>query len=322
MTKTEDYKKAYERQKLARERAEHLLEVRSRELYDANKKVSNAYNRLNEQKAEIVQQEKLASIGLLAAGIAHEINNPVGFVKSNLQTLEEYSKYFINIVDASQKLNKSVANSEISARFKGELDYLQKKIQDNDFDYIVQDSIQCIEESLEGIERIEAIVINLREYSRSSSDERELLQPNELIEDSLKLLRNELKYDVDVIKEIGDIPKVWGSYGHLQQVIINILVNALQSLENKGVIIIRTYSDMDNVFIEIEDNGPGIPKANMSKVFDPFFTTKDVGKGTGLGLHVSHGIIASHGGELSVENSITGGACFRFNLPIDIRTRR
>lgn len=320
MTEGEAYKKAYERQKLARERAELALEVVSRELYSANEKVTEAYNRLKEQKEKIVLQEKLASIGFLAAGVAHEINSPVGFVKGNLQTLKGYSVSFARVVDASQVLNRKVSASEYAGSFKPELEALQNLIKECEFDFIAGDAMQAIDESLNGVARVQEIMSQLTGYSRSGMDELTLVQLNEVIETSLKLVEGELRHNVDIYKDYGAIASVTGSAGKLSQVFVNILVNASQSIEKRGRISIRTFADEKNVYAEISDSGPGIPEEIMSKIFDPFFTSKSVGAGTGLGLYVSYDIINSHRGLLSAKNLADGGASFTVSLPIERQT--
>jgi two-component system NtrC family sensor kinase len=320
MTEGDAYKKAYERQKVARERAELALEVVSRELYTANEKVTEAYNRLKEQKEKIVLQEKLASIGFLAAGVAHEINSPVGFVKGNLQALKGYSVSFARVVEASQVLNRKVSASEYAGSFKPELEELQKLIRECDFDFIVGDAIQAIDESLNGVARVQEITSQLTGYSRSGMDEQTLLQLNEVIETSIKLVWGELRHKVDICKDYGAIPSVMGSAGKLSQVFVNILVNASQSIEKRGRISIRTFADENNVYAEISDSGPGIPEEIMSKIFDPFFTSKSIGAGTGLGLYVSYDIINSHRGLLSAKNLAAGGASFTVSLRIERQT--
>lgn len=322
MTQNTDYKEAYRRQQKAREQAESALEIRSRELYDANAEVTKAYNTLNEQKAQLVQQEKLASIGLLAAGIAHEINNPVGFVKSNLQSLRQYADSILKVVSAYHSFATNIEKADNGDLTNNELQRLSIVVEKHDFDFIVADMLSTITESLEGIARVEGIVSNLRDFSHSASHERKLFQLNSVIEDSLNLARNELKYNVEIVKDYGELPEIYGCVGEVSQVIVNIIVNAAQAIDNNGVISLHTYADSSNVYAEISDNGPGIPDEYMKKLFDPFFTSKDVGSGTGLGLYVSHGIATKHQGELSARNGPNGGALFILSLPIDMRVGR
>lgn len=321
MANDQDYKRAYDRQRLAREKAESLLEVRSRELYDANQTLQNAYDKLNDQKNQLVQQEKLASIGLLAAGVAHEINNPVGFVKSNLQTLDDYSNTYAEAFITYRALADAIkeGNKEVTANILAKLDSLLER---SNLEFIARDGQDCIAESLVGIERVEEIIVNLSDFARSEGDDRVKCNINELLESTLKLVWNEIKYKCEIEKNFGAIPEIYGWQGQLRQVFVNIVVNAAQAIEDKGTLQINTYSDDKNVIIEFVDEGPGIDKKIVGKLFDPFFTTKDVGSGTGLGLYVSHGIIKKHHGKIEARNNKDRGACFTVTLPIEVRTNR
>lgn len=322
MNEKADYKRAYNRQRLAREKAESLLELRSRELYEANKTLKDAYERLKENKNMLVQQEKLASIGLLAAGIAHEINNPVGFVKSNLQTLEEYSDTYVSaflifssIVSAIQKGDQT----ELEKR----IDRLDKLTAEKDLEYLVKDGLECIKESMAGVERIEEIIANLSDFARTEdNDDRVLCDINELLDTTLKLVWNKLKYKVEIRKDYGDIPAIYGWPGQLQQVFVNIIVNATQAIDSSGTITLITRVKDEDVVVDIIDSGHGMDDETLNKLFDPFYTTKDVGSGTGLGLYVSHGIVRNHQGTLTARNNADKGACFTVTLPIELRKSR
>ena len=319
MSGSDSYKKAYERQKAARERAEGLLEERSRELYDANETLKNAYNTLKEQKAQLVQQEKLASIGLLAAGIAHEINNPVGYIKSNLQTLMEYETSIVQSINALRRVIEHFRQGNLNSAQQAELTELDALLASNEFDYKLSDGIECIHESLSGVSRIEDIIANLSDFAREGSDSREACNLNELIENALKLVWNKVKYKCDVQKELGELPMIYCWPNPLTQVFANIIVNAAQATREKGTLTISTSVKGNMVQADIVDQGPGIPEENLNKLFDPFFTTKEVGSGTGLGLYVSHGIVKRHLGKIFARNEPGGGARFSILLPVDVR---
>jgi signal transduction histidine kinase len=321
MSETQNYKKAYERQKEARERAEALLEARSGELFDANATLKNAYNTLHDQKAQLVQQEKLASIGMLAAGVAHEINNPVGFVKSNLQTLQEYSKSYMKVLKAYRDITKLIESKHPDAATKQSLEDLQQLLNTTDLENIAEDGLACIEESLFGVYRVEEIVNNLREFSRSDSDDRVKINVNDSLESAIKLVWNEVKYNVKVERDYGDLPATWAINGQIVQVFVNIIYNAIQAMARQGQLIIKTQSDPHFIHTDIIDSGPGIEEKYLSKLFDPFFTTKDIGSGTGLGLYISHGIIDKHKGKLLAYNDPEAGARFRVSLPIEARKK-
>lgn len=321
MSNEQDYKRAYERQRAAREKAESLLEDRSRELYEANETLKSAYDELSEQKNQLVQQEKLASIGLLAAGVAHEINNPVGFVKSNLQTLEDYTASYTAAFVAYRKLVEAVRELG-DADVQEQISKIDEILAKANLEYIAKDGVDCIHESLSGIARIEEIIVNLSDFARTEGDNRVLCNINELLDNTLKLVWNEVKYKCEVVREFGDIPEIYGWQGQLRQVFVNIIVNGAQAIESEGTLTIRTHSDEEFIHVEFMDDGPGIDEEVVGKLFDPFFTTKDVGSGTGLGLYVSHGIVTKHCGTISAKNNLTKGACFTVSLPIEMRKNR
>lgn len=319
MTENLDYKRAYERQKAAREKAEHLLETRSRELFDANETLTNAFNDLKNQKEQMVQQEKLASIGLLAAGVAHEINNPVGFIRSNLETLDKYLESIRIVLAAYEKLSNELKDSSENMNLAESLGNLAALIIEHEVDYISKDAVSCIKESLSGTKRVEDIVRNLKDYSRTDKDERVLLSINDCIDDSISLVANEVKYKCIVKKNYSDVPQIYACSGQLHQVLINILLNSVQAIETRGEIEIQTSADTENVYIDIVDNGPGFSEENIMKLFDPFFTTKGVNEGTGLGLYISHGLVQKHRGKIMAANEPGGGARITISLPIDMR---
>lgn len=319
MTQGSDYKRAYERQKLAREKAELLLEVRSRELFEANDTLKSAYNTLRTQNDQLAQQEKLASIGLLAAGVAHEINNPVGFVKSNLQTLEDYTVTFMTLLEAHNALVKAIKLGD-EKQLNAQLTSLAELARTNNPENLAKDGVDCIKESLAGIERIEEIIFNLSDFARSDSDDSRMpCDINNLLDSTLKLLWNEIKHKCDIKKDYGQLPQVWGRPGQLRQVFVNIIVNAIQAMGTDGTLQLTTKTDGESIHVSFIDSGPGLEGEALQKLFEPFYTTKDVGAGTGLGLYVSHGIVRSHGGNLLASNNSGHGACFTVTLPIEMR---
>ncbi|MFT5113407.1 MAG: two-component system NtrC family sensor kinase [Kiritimatiellia bacterium] len=319
MTENDNYKKAYERQKLARARAEDLLERRSRELFETNETLSVAFHDLQNQKEQMVLQEKLASIGLLAAGVAHEINNPVAFIRSNLDTLHNYFTSIKLILDTYKALEVKIENSAHKTTFKSELDCLKTLAEEHELNYIKEDAVISIEESLVGTKRVEDIVRNLKGFSRNDKDERRKTNINECIDSSINLVWNEIKYKCEIERHYQEIPEIYACTSQLNQIFNNILLNASHAIEETGTIEIHTSADAANVQIVFIDNGTGIPEANLNKLFDPFYSTKDVGKGTGLGLYVSHGLVQKHQGTITASNNPGKGARLQISLPIDMR---
>lgn len=314
-----DYKKAYERQKKARERAEDILEKRSRELYESNSSLEKAVQKLDSQKDRMVQQEKLASIGLLASGIAHEINNPIAFIKSNLETLTDYIKLLNELFVPFKAVGAAIDDAPEEVNYREALVKLLILAKENDLDFVIRDSLDSISDCVEGTRRVEDIIRNLREFTVGDQETRELIDLNEVIEDAIGLANQELKHKVKISREFEDLPEIYACRGQLKQVFLNLLVNAVQAMDGSGELLFKTSRDEDGVLAQVIDNGPGVDQENLTRLFDPFFTTKQVGAGTGLGLYICHGIITKHSGEISVENAPAGGACFSIRLPESMR---
>lgn len=258
--------------------------------------------KIKESHSIMLHQEKMAAIGQLSAGIAHEINNPVGFISSNLGTLKNYTAKLMEYIDSSSR----GMNTE-------ELVQLRKKLK---IDYIVSDIGDLITESMEGTERVKSIVGNLKNFSRQGETEAKLADINDGLESTLKIIWNELKYKAKVVKEYNELPLVKCYIQQLNQVFMNFLINAVHAIEKEGVITIKTWHDDNNIFVSVSDSGQGIPPENISKLFEPFFTTKDIGKGTGLGLSISYEIIKKHNGEIRVESEVGQGSTFTLSIPV------
>ncbi len=276
--------------------------------------LQKAYQELQDAQAHLLQSEKMASLGQLAAGVAHEINNPVGFVSSNLRTLEEYTTDLLQVVGGYEALLAAVdrGDSGAASAEAGRVREIAKKI---DARSILDDLSKLTAESIEGMERVRQIVQDLKNFSHVDEEERKPFDLNQGIESTLKIVWNEVKYKAEVVKEFGDLPELLCYPGQLNQVFMNVLVNAGQAIKERGKIWIRTFTRDGQIVVEVEDTGCGIPEENLKKIFDPFFTTKPVGKGTGLGLSVSYGIIRKHQGRIEVESTVGKGTTFRIILP-------
>ncbi len=310
-----DYKAAYERERIARERAENILEERSRSLYETNHSLKEAYKKLKNQKSQLIHQEKLASIGQLAAGVAHEINNPIGFVRSNLTTLARYLEQVHQVVDVYQQALCEIFEQDDSV-FTRQLEAISQIEDKIDIDHLLKDIPTIISESVEGTDRVTEIVKGLKSFARTDSDKMEPLDINACLDNTLKLVHNEIKYKAEVIMEAEQIPTTFGYPGNFSQVIMNLLVNASQAIREFGTITIKTYSDEQYIYIDVSDTGAGMDTDTINRIFDPFYTTKPAGQGTGLGLAISLGIIKKHRGHIQVDSEINVGTTFKIQLPI------
>jgi PAS domain S-box-containing protein len=279
------------------------LEIFNKELLKANKDLKDA-------QAQVVQSEKMASIGQLAAGVAHEINNPVGFITSNLNTLGKYSQWITEYLKYQDDLLASYGQDSSK-------DLIEKR-KSLKIDYIIKDINDLITESLDGTDRVKKIVVDLKSFSRRDEPELVYSDINTCIESTLTVVWNELKYKAEVKKELGDIPKLRCFPQQLSQVFMNLFVNAAHAIDNRGEITIKTWESDGYIHISIADTGCGITPEQKEKIFEPFFTTKEAGKGTGLGLSISLDIIMKHKGAIRVESAIGSGTTFIVDLPLEV----
>lgn len=263
---------------------------------------------LEETHVQLLQSEKLASIGQLAAGVAHEINNPIGFISANLNTLRTWVRSLLDVIAAHDaaltQLEPATRDALTAIRGEADLDYVRDEI------------VTLIDESIDGAVRVRRIVQDLRDFSRPGSGEWSVVDIHAGLESTLNVVHNELKYKADIVREYGDVPQVECLPSQLNQVFMNLLVNAAHAIPARGVITIRTSSDGEQVSIAISDTGTGMTPDVVRRIFDPFFTTKPVGQGTGLGLSVSHGIVERHRGAIDVTSEPGRGTTFCVRLPI------
>lgn len=272
---------------------------------------------LRATKDQLVQSEKLVSIGQLAAGIAHEINNPIGFVMSNVNSLRDYVQTLVEMLGCYERFVSAVGqgNEQI---VDGALAEIRTRSDSNDLEFVRSDATAIIEESVEGMMRVKDIVEGLKTFARTDGSTLDEADVHEIIEVSLKMVWNELKYNCTIERDFGDLPGIVCNAGKLGQVFTNLLVNASHAIGEQGLIRIATRrSDDGGVEITVSDNGHGIDAGKLKEIFNPFFTTKPVGQGTGLGLSVSYGIIQDHGGKISVESEPGAGTTFIIRLPVE-----
>ena len=286
------------------------IRARERELERWHAELRQTTVRLAGTQEQLLQSEKLASIGQLAAGVAHEINNPIGYVHSNLGSLQEYLNSLFAIIDAYEQ---AVRSPDPRAHL-GEIDALRER---HDIDFISRDLPQLLAESRQGIERVTRIVRDLKDFSyygRGDAWKRADLHAG--LDSTLNIIWNELKYKAEVVKEFAGLPLVECLPSEINQVFMNMLLNAGHAIGEQGTITLTTGTGDGEVWVEIADTGNGIPPELLQKIFDPFFTTKPVGKGTGLGLSISYGIINKHHGRIEVDSVVGQGSKFRIILPV------
>ncbi|WP_398306994.1 PAS domain S-box protein [Zoogloea sp.] len=287
-----------------RERAEEELLKRYAELTELN-------CRLQDTRQQLVQSEKMASIGQLAAGVAHEINNPIGYVNSNIRSLKGYVEQLLKVVSCYETSEAALPADDQTR--------IQAARKDADFDYLRDDIHQLLGESEEGTNRVRQIVQDLRDFSRAeTTQDWQAADLHHGLDSTLNIASNEIKYRADIVREYGQLPLVECLPSQLNQVFMNLFVNAAQAMPDghRGTITIRTGLQGESVWIEVADDGQGIPPDVMDKIFDPFFTTKPIGKGTGLGLSLSYGIVQNHRGNISVSSAPGTGTTFRITLPV------
>ncbi|MBI5753314.1 MAG: PAS domain S-box protein [Hydrogenophilales bacterium] len=290
----------------ARKQEQQSLQRRNEELLVLNDKLKEAQNQL-------LQSEKMASVGQLAAGVAHEINNPIGYVYSNLGTLQNYVQDIFKVVSAYEGAEPAIADDEL-------LSQVRKAKAQADLNFLREDVLSLMHESREGITRVKKIVQDLKDFSHvDTSDEWHWTDLHAGLDTTLNIVWNELKYKAEVKKEYGDIPEVECLPSQLNQVFLNMLVNAGHAIEERGAITLRTGRAGDEVWVEIADTGKGIAPEHLQRIFEPFFTTKPIGKGTGLGLSLSYGIVQKHGGRIEVQSEPGKGTAFKIWLPVKQR---
>jgi C4-dicarboxylate-specific signal transduction histidine kinase len=299
----------------SRDELELRVQMRTGELQSANQELvaekaqqEDLIKRLAEAHNQLLQSEKMASIGQLAAGVAHEINNPVGFVNSNMTTLQKYVTDLMTILSAYER-----GEVEMSAGSRAEIERLKQEI---DVAFLREDVVNLVTESMDGLQRVKGIVQDLKDFSHVDKAEKTLANIHQGLDSTLNVVWNEIKYKAEVVKDYHAIPDIECIPSQINQVFMNLLVNAAQAIDHRGQITLRTGQEGDYIWIEVADTGRGIPSQNLNRIFDPFFTTKPIGKGTGLGLSLSYGIVEKHGGRFEVKSEVGKGSLFRLWLPV------
>ena len=266
--------------------------------------------RLVETRSQLLQAEKMASVGVLAAGVAHEINTPLGFITSNLGALERYTHDLLGLVDSY---------CDIVAELPEDNPLRQKLVSSKaciDLDYLREDSATLLTETRNGLERVRAIVHGLRNFSQPNDTHWQRVDLNKCLEDALSAAAGQLPTGVQVVRDYGKPSPVQCQPQSINQVFLNLVLNAIHAMDGQGQLTLRSGIDGDQAWVEVRDSGQGIDPAHIEHIFDPFFTTKPVGKGTGLGLSICYGIVQSHHGRIEVSSTPGEGSVFRVLLPV------
>ncbi|MCB1956984.1 MAG: bacteriohemerythrin [Rhodocyclaceae bacterium] len=289
---------------------EAKVSERTAELAREKSELADAIRKMELTQSQLLQSEKMASIGQLAAGVAHEINNPVGYVNSNLGTLRTYVERLLALNDLYGELEARLpASDPLRAQ-------LADAKQRADLDFLRGDIVDLLRESQDGLGRIKGIVADLKDFAHVGEVEWQDADINAGLDSTLNVVWNELKYKAEVVRDYGQLPNVRCLAAQLNQVFMNLLVNAAQAIEERGTITVRTRDEGERVRIEIADTGKGMSEAVQKRIFEPFFTTKPVGKGTGLGLSIAWDIVRKHAGEIDVASQPGEGTCFTIRVPI------
>jgi len=301
------------------------LQEFSDRLYLAKKKsekrkqeLQESVDKLQEARLELVQAEKMASVGNLAAGVAHEINNPVGFISGNFNTLKGYVDDLSAVIQKQKACIEALCadDADKTALLEDIIEYQEEM----DIEFILPDLVELLQESGDGLERVKTIVSDLLEFSHVNSPDKVATDINELLNKTASVLSNNLPSSLNdkitLRKDYHKLPLVFCHGGKIAQVLLKVLENAIDAIESEGIIALKTFVQGKKVYIEIQDSGCGISEDNIHRIYDPFFTTKEIGQGTGLGLHTAQSILEKHEGNIRVTSKEGIGTKFRIELPV------
>ena len=321
MTEEEALRRALDRERARRRKAELLLEEKSRELFESFEELEKTYAVLKANQKQLVQSEKMASLGIMSAGVAHEINNPAGFALSNIRSLQESVPVIEAALSSSREfLTVTCAESE----YADLASKIESDMVDAGIDYVVEDMPDLLKETSDGLVRITDIVSGLKTFARKDDSKRELVDINQIVRSALVMVRSSFPKDLTVLEEYADLPAMNANGTELSQVMFHLFRNAGEAIQHENIaaqqVSVETRLLDDAISIRVGDTGCGMAPEVLDKLFTPFFTTKDVGKGTGLGLSVSIGIVEEHGGHIDVASEAGEGAQFEVVLPLHSQT--
>lgn len=297
-----------------------LLGAMEQQVSRTARDLSKALRSLRNSQAQLVQSEKMAALGQMVAGVAHEINTPLGYVRNNVEMLHELCQGPLLLMPRYEDLMQRMLDPEANPdELAAEIDDLFQQRSGLISESLPDDLLSLKEDTLYGMEQISELVLSLKDFSRMDQAFVDNVDLNSCLENSLLIARNALKYGIEVIKDLNPLPRMRMIPSQINQVLLNLLTNAAQAMPQGGKILIRTWSDETNTYLSIQDSGCGIDAAHLKKIFDPFFTTKPVGQGTGLGLSISYQIIQQHRGRIQVASRPSVGTRFLITLPCHLQ---
>ena len=308
-----NYKKAYLREKSARDQLETLLEDKTRALFIANQELEEKLETVKNQQITLMQSEKMATLGTLSAGMAHEINNPLAYITSNVESIKFIKPVLVSLMTAAQQfVDKSISVSQLES-------ILVQLNQENDLSFIVDDIDDLVDDTQEGLERIAHIVNNLVDFASLKDNVTAMADITESLNGTLKLLDNQLGACA-IELHIEKLPLTRCNISSMKQLFVNLLINAKHACDDlrdqQGKIRVKLFANENNIYIEVADNGCGMDADTLKQMFDPFFTTKPVGQGTGMGMAIVYNVVKEHHGYVDVESEVNKGSLIRCVIPI------
>ncbi|MCC2637809.1 MAG: ATPase [Moraxellaceae bacterium] len=293
-----------------------LLGAMERQALHHSRELARAYDALKSSQAALIQSEKMASLGQMVAGVAHEINTPLGYVRNNVEMLGEFSGQFGELLQGYRELSRTLqAPDSTPVAVAAALGAVADREALLDPGALLEDQGIMVTDTLYGIGQISELVAGLKNFSRLDQAPTDNVSLNDCVEAALLIAKNTLKSRITVIRQLGELPRVSCAPSQINQVLLNLLTNAAQAIPGEGRILIRTWAEANVVCVSLQDTGKGMPPEVLQKIFDPFFTTKPVGEGTGLGLSISYTIIQQHGGRIRVASQVGRGTRFVIELP-------
>jgi signal transduction histidine kinase len=297
-----------------------LLKVMEVKMRANTAELEQAYAQLKSSQLALVQSEKMASLGQMVAGVAHEINTPLGYVQNNVAIGQELFTQMQGVLGTYETLIDQLLDGDADEeQLAAQMQLAAAMRRDGNMQEMLGEMNGLMADSLYGIEQISGLVHDLKNFSRMDAAANDLTNLNDCIESALNIGRNVLKNKVEVVKDLAQLPEIMCAPSQLNQVFLNLFTNAAQAMETQGTLYIKSWHDAAHIHISVTDTGKGIPAEIVNRIFDPFFTTKPVGEGTGLGLAITHQIIQQHGGSIHVESRIGEGTSFHVSLPVTHR---